>query len=337
MNFKKPKNSLIINIKNDSLMFCVGYFDYTNVYIDKLFKVNTNFNVYEDGLIKDEKALSKLIVDTLKEYKVKEKNAYLYVLSPDSIRTKITVPYIKNEIDFNDLVHTEISQLLPVELDKYIIKHKIINEDNIDNIASVTINCVLMNKEIINSYKRVLKLSKLKPVALDLNSSCIENLMKFLIMSNSNNAAIINKEIENTITAFIEINGEYCSISIFKSGIIDFNRIIKIIDIDKELYLLSNFLNKEEDKNNEELYAFSNKLLNEIYLFLEYYSTSNEENVINEIFIYGDYCNTYGIRECAESIFNIPVNNITMIKGINYKDDNNIGEYVNTIGGLIRW
>lgn len=341
MKFKKQKNKLVINIKNDSVQFCVGKFDYTDVYVDKLFKVKPDFNIYEDGLIKDENLLSKLISDELKKQKIQEKDCYLYILSPDSIRKKITVPYIENDNDFNDLVHTELSQVLPVSFDDYIVKYKLINESKKNELLEVSLNCVLMNKEIVNSYKKILKICKLNPAVLDLNSSSIENLIKFLIMSHSDTAGLVNREIENTVTAFIEIGGEYCSISVFKSGIVDFNRIIKIVDIDKDLYTLINFININNSLNeNNEIYEFSNKLLSEINLFLEYYSNRTTTNEIKEIFIYGDHCDAYGIKECAENIFNTPVNTISIMKGIKYDDSiivNDIGEYVNTIGGLIRW
>lgn len=343
MKIKKQKNNLVINIKNNMLLFCVGYFDYTNVYVNKLFKVKLDFNVYEDGLLKDELSLGKLINDSLKKHDIKIKNCYIYVLSPDSIRKKICVPYIENEVDFNDLIYTELSQMLPVELDKYIVKHKLIDEHNKIDTSDVSLNCVLMDKQIINNYKKVLKYAKLKPVVLDLNSSAIENLIKFLIMSNSNSASLINKEIENTISSFIEINSDYCSISIFKNGIIDFSRIIRISDVDKDLYYSSNFIDCiyfENSYEQNDIYEFSNKLLSEINMFLQYYSNISNENEINEIFLYGDHYNVHGINNCAEKIFNIPVNNINMIKGINFKDsikNSDIAEYINVIGGLIRW
>lgn len=344
MNLKKEKKYLVINIKANTLTFCLGSFDYANIKIDKLFKVNLDFDIYEESKIKDEKLLADKIKEILKLNKIKTKRCYVYVLGHDLVRKKLFVPYMENEEDLRDLIYMELSQVLPLDLDNFIVRYKLISEitenTSSEEVKKVLLNCVLMDKEIVESYHRVIKMVGLKPEVLDINSSAIENLIKLLIMKNSG-TGLVSEEIENSVIGFVEIDVDYCSIYVLKKGIIDFTRVIKTYNIDKALYESYDFFsivkNNDYSCTDDAIYEFSNNLLYEINLFLQYYCNSSRINNIDEIFFYGNACKFYGMRECAQDILKTSVNIITKVSDVydNFEDD--IECYVGTIGGLARW
>lgn len=333
------KNKLVLLIKNKSIIFCEGNFNNSELKIDKLFIHHTEFEIYEQGKIVNEAMLAEEIKLAINKNKLRCKNAYLYILGNDLIKKTIIVPYLNNENDFNDLVEAEISQVLPLDFDNYIIKHKLISEDKRENSHKVKLNCAIISKEIVESYRRVLKLAKLKPVVLDIDVSAVENLVKYVIFSNSDSPSFYKRNVDNTSIVLAELNYTSCTLSVFKNGVLDFDRIVKSPQITPDFLKLLENAKNIDDINDEELFELFNELLSEINLVLKYYLTRDRENKIDEIFLLGDATRIKDLDLYVQHILQITTNSISSLNGIydNRALNEPIGTLVSGIGGLIRW
>lgn len=341
---KASKKRLCIDIKNHALYFSVGSFDGTTVNVDKLFKKELNFSALLDNKLADEQQLADVIKETLKQHNVKVSDCYMYISGGDLIRKTLIVPYVEDPSDFDELVHTEISQVLPMDLDNFIIKYKYVSEDESSGFKRITLNCVIINKEQVNSYRNLIKLAGLKPIALDVESSALENLVKYIIMSNSDDTSLYEKEIKNSVIAFIDVNLTNCSVNIFKGGKIDFTRIVKTPELNKDVIevLLKNDKDNSftfEGLDASIVFETLNDILSEINLVLKYYMSRDRNVTIDELFLYGTVAVYDGIDTYSQDILQLSVNSISSIEGVVDADkfDDNISIYINTIGGLIRW
>ncbi len=342
MKKKATKKRLVIDIKNDCLFFCVGSFDGASVHIDKVFKKDLNFKVLKDAKISDEELLAETIKKTLSENNVKIKDCYTYIVGADIIRKTLVLPYVENEKDLSDLVEMEITQVMPMDLENFIIKHKYVSESFDDTSHKVKLNCAVVNKDIVEAYRRVIKLAGLKPIVLDMTMSTLENLVKFIIMSSSDGSAIFKAEIEKSLVAFADINESNCSIYIFKQGVIDFSRIIKTPNIDKKIIDQLN-ITKTIEGLNEEAYEAFNDVISEINMVIKYYIGRERVAGLDELFLFGEVSGIKGFAEYTQDVLQLTTNNITQIQGIIEKNNNvnnsgdGIASYINAIGGLIRW
>ncbi len=336
---KLQKTRLIIDIKNDYIFFCVGTFDGVNVKVDKLFKKEVDYEILVDSKVVNADLVANTIKAALAENNIKIKEAYTYIVGADVIRKTLVVPYVENQDDFDELIQSEISQVFPLNLNDFIIKYKFVSEEKNENFHKIKLNCAIMNREIVESYRNILKLAGLKPVVLDLNSSALENLVKFIIMSNSDDIGLYRREIENSLIAFAEINTANCSIHVFKGGVFDFTRTIKTPPIKKDV--VDHLVNSTstDEISNFEVFEVLNDILAEINMMFKYYTSRERTKKVDEIFLYGAAARIAGLDTYAQDIIGMTVNRITFIDKI--IDENtfneNIALYLCAIGGLIRW
>ncbi len=336
---KSSKSRLVILIKNNALVFCEGNFDGADLKIDKLFFHKVDFDIYEKGKISNEVLLAEEIKKAIKKHNVKTKKTSTYINWSDIIKKTLVVPYIADENDFDDLIHAEISQLLPIDLDNYSIKYKIISEDKREDSHNVKLNCAIMVKENIESYRRVILQAGLEPTVLDIGISAVENLIKYIVMSNSDEPSFYKKNVEGTSIALVELNISNCSVAIFKNGVLDFDRIIKtpiaLPDTLKEVEHIKNI----DDVKSEESFELLNDILAEINLVFKYYSTRDRNNAIDQIFLFGESAKIKGLDAYTQDILQITTNSVTTLKNIYENDipDETISTYIDAIGGLIRW
>lgn len=334
----KQKKRLTIEIKNSRILFTVGTFDGSSIYVEKAFKKELDYQIYQDNKLINEQLLAQTIKNTLIQENVKIKQCYLYISSSDIIQKNLIVPYIENPNDFDDLVITELSQTLPIDLDNYVVKYKYISEEKSDSIQKVKLNCAVIGKEVVESYKNILKQAGLKPVCLDMDTSALENLVKYIIMSNSDETGLYKNEIENSFTAFADINMSNCSITIFKAGRLDFSRIIKTPQFSEDVIQAFSEISNINELKNEEAFELLNEVLSEINMVFKYYLSRDRRNKIDELFLYGEASEINDFDKYTQDIIEMSVNRIDTIQDIvgdNFKQ--NVSTYMTTIGGLIRW
>lgn len=339
MKYKNNKKCISIDFGNRYLKFALGQFDGSTLNVERFFKKEIEPEIIENGIILDEAKLAEIISKTLAKNNIKAKHCYGYVYGSDIIRKNITVPMLLDHKDMDDLVITEISQILPIDIDNYVVKYKIMSDSEEDSVKKLNLACAVMSKETVESYRKVIKLAGLKPTALDVSTSAIENLVSLMVMSNTDTSSFVKQEISQSSICIAELNSTNCSINVFKGGKLDFTRSIKTNEISEEIFIKLSQINDMNDIEDNTIFDLINEMLSEINIVFRYYLGRNRENKIDELFCFGDLSCINGFDKYIMDILQMSVNKIDTLTGIVDKtaDNDDITLYVNSIGGLIRW
>lgn len=339
MKYKPNKKCISIDFGNRYLKFAVGNFDGSTLKVDKFFKEEIEPEIIENGIILNESRLAEIINKSLVKNNVKVKLCYGYVYGSDIIRKNITVPMILDRKDMDDLVITEISQILPIDIDNYVVKYKIMSDTEEDSVKKLNLACAVMTKETVESYRRVIKLAGLKPNVLDVSTSAIENLVSLMIMSNTENTSFAKQEISQSSICIAELNSTNCSINVFKGGKLDFTRSIKTNEISAETFKQIVETKDMNDIEDSQTFDLINEMLSEINIVFRYYLGRNRSNKIDELFCFGDLSCINGFDKYIMDILQMSVNRIDTLAGIvdETSNDDDLTLCVNVIGGLIRW
>lgn len=338
MKHKVSKKVISIDFGNKYLKFAVGSFDGANISVDKVFSKEIEPNIIDNGIILDEQKLAQIIQKTISKYNIKAKDCYGYVYGTDIIKKDILVPAILSEKDMDDLVATEISQILPIDIDNYVVRYKIVSDvEEKDGTKKFMLSCAVMNKQTVESYRKVIKMAKLKPVSLDLTTSAVENLIKYIVLSNSNAPANVKDEIAKGTICMAEVNSYTCSINIFKGGKLHFSRLVKSSGISDEDFAVLSTSNDISEITSSDTFEAFNETLSEINMVFRYYTNHNRTNKLDEVFVFGDLCRLNGFDKYALDVLQICVNKIDALNGIVDIKEDDLTMYINAIGGLIRW
>lgn len=339
MNHKKSKNCISIDFSTSCINFATGTFDGLTLDVSKTFTAKIDESILSNGIIKDSEKLINIIKKALSDNNVKAKDAYGYVTGSDIIKKHITIPMILNEKDVDDLVTTEISQLLPIDLSNYVIRYKIVNEIDEDGMRKFRVACAVMDQEQVESFRHVIKSAGLKPVALDVTSSTVENLVKLIILSNSTTSTSLKQEVDLSSICIAEMNATNCYINIFKGGKLDISRVVKVNVLPDEILEELSHTTSMDTLESKEIFDYINDTLSEVNMVYKYYTSRSRNNKLDEFFIYGSLAKIDGFDKHMQDILQMKVNTIDILNGIidTENSDIDVTTYINAIGGLIRW
>lgn len=347
----KQKNKLVLSIElgTNTIKLVEGKFQKGKLHIYKAFQAPT-----PEGAVSDGKILNKqLVVDTLRflinQNNIKAKDVIFTTNSSSIINRDIIIPKVKLD-EMETVIRYEMQQYLPINLDEYILQFIILDEITDDKNEKLKVSVTTFPQKIAIEYYNIINELELNPYALDVEYNSINKLADYC-------GFLDEKKEENEAVAFIDMGASYINITIFKNGKLDFTRMIKIggDDID---YALSKKLNvsiksaetikirdvelleSENINTNAPLIKeLINQILDEIDRILRFYN--NKSNIkISNIYIYGGIANIKELNKYIEDRFDITVNKIKYLKNIEYVSqeniDDNISQYLNSIGAIIR-
>lgn len=347
----KEKAKLVLSIEfgTNSIKLVEGKFQKGKLYIYKAFQAPT-----PEGTISDGKILNKeLVVETLrfliKQNNIKAKNVIFTTNSSSIINRDIVIPRVKFD-EMETVIRYEIQQYLPINLDEYILQFIVLDEINDGKDEKLKVSVTSFPQRIAAEYYNVINDLELNPYALDVEYNSINKLVDYC-------GFLEEKEEGNGSIAFIDMGASYINTTIFKNKKLDFTRMIKVggDDID---YAVSQRLNvslksaeaikirdvelleSEIVNDNAPLIKeIVNQILDELDRILRFYNNKSDIKISN-IYIYGGTANIKGLNKYMEDRFNIPVNKIEYFKNIEYTSqeniDDNISQYLNSIGAIIR-
>lgn len=358
LNYEKPikkkakeKAKLVLSIDFGShcIKLVEGKYQKNKLIINKTFQVPT-----PEGAVSDGKIINKdLVIETLdfliRENNIKAKNIIFTTNSSSIINRDILIPKVRLE-EMETVIRYEIQQYLPINLDEYIIQFIILDEVLDGKQEKLKVNVTSFPQKVAVEYYNVINSLDLNAYALDVEYNVISKLANY-------SGLIANKEDKEETVAFIDMGATYINVSILKNGKLDFTRMIKVggDDID---YALSQNLNislksaesikvrdtdllKLEDLDESDLIIKSsvNEILDELDRILRFYNNKSEIKV-SKIYIYGGMASLKGLNTYMKDKFSIPVIKIEEVRNIEYGPyeniDDNIYQYINAIGAIIR-
>ena len=121
---KKDVKCLSIDIGSSYIKFAVGQKMGRRLKVDKTFKARLPAGVYENGHMHNIQEMKSIIQGALNANSVKLKDVICTLESTDAIKRELVVPAVAPE-DLSEMVSYEIGQYLPIDINSYVLQHKI--------------------------------------------------------------------------------------------------------------------------------------------------------------------------------------------------------------------
>lgn len=343
------KNIISIDIGSYETKIIEAKKSYNSIQVHKAFSFLTPDGCYENGHIKNERALIDAMKTILKKNKISSKIAYLTIKSTEIITREIPFPVVEPK-EIEGMLKYQVEEYLPMDVSRYVVQHKIIGKVFDGEKERVNVLVVAIPKEIVEKHFFLLTELNLKPAVLDYQSNSISKLIWFA--DSINDGTFIS---DKTIAA-IDLGNNSTNVSIIKNGRLQTSRAIEIGGEDLDNNILSFFeLSKKELLEEklkiedisviEEGYTDYNRLINITKTTIEniidkaerivkYYTSKEIENEINVIILYGGLSKLNGVDKLFSSYFSINTVILDSINKVNIQVDPI--KYLNCISSLLR-
>ncbi|WP_432665236.1 type IV pilus assembly protein PilM [Wukongibacter baidiensis] len=348
------KRVLSIDIGTSDIKIVVGKQLKKAILVEKLYKIPTPANSYQDGELVMLEKIEKAVRELLVAEKIKAKKAICTISSSSVITREIVVPSAKPK-ELKNLVHFEIQQYLPIIIEDHLIEFKIIEEFFDEAVKKVRILAAILPKKMSVDYLKLLSNLKLQPVALDIHDNAISKIFDGKVNLNGERSSL-----DKTV-AVIDLGHSHINLIIIDRGVQRFSRIIPKGGKNININIANSFnlaVNEAEEKKIEHVdlenfksdlssYDMINELIRsnidtwieEIQRIFKYYTSRNMGNKIDEIYIYGGNSKIKGIAKFFNTMLNIPtfrveeISNIKLAKKLEAMD---LDYYLNAVAGIMR-
>lgn len=361
------KETLVLDMGSHSIKAVVGKYENNKISIVNTFTIPILADTYIDGKINDMLEVKERIKKALQENNVKTKATICTIENSFVISREIVLPAIQKE-DLKEMIYYEIGQYVPIELGKYVVQYKILEEFMEGDIDKIRILVAALPEEIALSHFELLEFLDLSPIALDLHSNGICKLLTSgFVINNMDN-------FPTKTIAVLDLGHNHINVIIIENGIYRFSRIIdlgaknidmiianyldiNLEDIEKYKYAMKDvLLSKDEIAISNEIMGYEVQSLipniildalrsnvenwiEEISHVFKYYTSRSATNNIDTILIYGGTAAFNGLEEYMTNSFNIPtfrVEDISNVEFLNSSAVNELITYLNAIASLIR-
>lgn len=345
---------LSFDIGNKNIKLVEGKYDGDKVIVTKMDMIETPKNAMNDGNILDVKLIAEAIRKLMDKVDTKNKSIAFTSQSTSIITRIVEVPWAK-EKDMKSIIKYDIEQYLPINLDEYIIKHKVISEFQKEDVKMVKANVVVYPKKMATAYWNLVEELDCRPMALEVS---LNSMAK--IISSKNTVTINEKDYnkESTI-AIIDIGSDEIEMNILSKGNLEFTRVLmgggayidsgisSELSIDMELAeekkitlgdLRKEMFSGEKQIVNEVIRNVMDRWNSEIVRMLDYFKNKNKDKEIKQIYLYGGTSAIPGMCEYMKNTFGIPVEIVKDISTISIDkklEDRDITNYINAIGSII--
>ncbi|EES47885.1 pilus assembly protein PilM [Clostridium botulinum] len=352
LKVKKEKKRKVVafDIGSTNIKIAEGTYYKGILSIEKLIDIPTPAEAIIDGNIEKKELLVSILQKALNENGINAKEGICTNNSSLIINREILIPDVKDE-ELDTVVRYEIQQYLPINLDDYVLQMTKIGEEFSDEGKKLEIRAIAYPEKMAKGYYDLLMNLNLKPFALDVNYNALNKLLNHIEVINNHK---VNSE-ESLV--FIDMGSTSLDVNIYNNGVLKFTRIIKAGGkyLDEILYENMNipieeiekFKSHDIDLKEEEL-EFQNQIIidtldewiDKIEKIIQFYKSKNFDDDINKIFIYGRTSRIKNLEQYITSkigIETIKIRNIPeIINDSNIEVDENIDNFINVIGSLIR-
>ncbi|NFO14994.1 pilus assembly protein PilM [Clostridium botulinum] len=352
LKVKKEKKRKVVafDIGSTNIKIAEGTYYKGILSIEKLIDIPTPVESIIDGNIEKKELLVSILQKALNENGINAKEGICTNNSSLIINREILIPDVKDE-ELDTVVRYEIQQYLPINLDDYVLQMTKIGEEFSDEGKKLEIRAIAYPEKMAKGYYDLLMDLNLKPFALDVNYNALNKLLNHIEVINN-----CKLNIEESFV-FIDMGSSSLDVNIYNNGVLKFTRIIKAGGkyLDEILYENMNipieeiekFKSHDIDLEEEEL-KFQNQIIidtldewiDKIEKIIQFYKSKNFDDDINKIFIYGRTSRIKNLEQYITSkigIETIKIRNIPeIINDSNIEVDENIDNFINVIGSLIR-
>lgn len=297
--------ALSIEIRNGYVYLVEAKTTKSSVSLRKLLAYEYPEEWVSDSGISNTKDFANLLCAHLKDYRFKEKNAYVCINNSSVIYRELNIPEI-DERRIPLLVRSEMISTLNLSPD-YIMDYVVLSEFESDSSKFLRILAVAMQKSAIESVLEVLKQCNLKPTIIDSATNAVLKLVKSTSQL---------KESEQVILA--DIGNGHLRLYLFENGEYGLSRNNKLI-----LYT--------EDNHDE----IVNTITENINKMIQFSYTRSRENELKKIILTGS---DYLLEDVQKNVKENLLINCEILEKPSFITGNVQFEnkYVNAIGTLVR-
>ncbi|MBN1053408.1 pilus assembly protein PilM [Clostridium botulinum] len=347
---EKKRKVVAFDIGSTNIKIAEGTYYKGILSIENLIDIPTPTEAIIDGNIEKKELLVSILQKALNENGINAKEGICTNNSSLIINREILIPDVKEE-ELDTVVRYEIQQYLPINLDDYVLQMTKIGEEFSDEGKKLEIRAIAYPEKMAKGYYDLLMALNLKPFALDVNYNALNKLLNHIEVINNHKL-----NIEESLV-FIDMGATSLDVNIYNNGVLKFTRIIKAGGkyFDEILYENMNipieetekFKSQDIDLKEEEL-EFQNQIIidtldewvDKIEKIIQFYKSKNFDDDINKIFIYGRTSRIKNLEQYITSkigIETIKIRNIPeIINDSNIEVDENIDNFINVVGSLIR-
>ncbi|WP_252243454.1 pilus assembly protein PilM [Clostridium sp. ZBS14] len=347
---EKKRKVVAFDIGSTNIKIAEGTYYKGILSIENLIDIPTPAEAIIDGNIEKKELLVSILQKALNENGINAKEGICTNNSSLIINREILIPDVKEE-ELDTVVRYEIQQYLPINLDDYVLQMTKIGEEFSDEGKKLEIRAIAYPEKMAKGYYDLLMALNLKPFALDVNYNALNKLLNHIEAINDHKL-----NIEESLV-FIDMGATSLDVNIYNNGVLKFTRIIKAGGkyLDEILYENMNipieeiekFKSQDIDLKEEEL-EFQNQIIidtldewvDKIEKIIQFYKSKNFDDDINKIFIYGRTSRIKNLEQYITSkigIETIKIRNIPeIINDSNIEVDENIDNFINAVGSLIR-
>ncbi len=347
---EKKRKVVAFDIGSTNIKIAEGTYYKGILSIENLIDIPTPAEAIIDGNIEKKELLVSILQKALNENGINAKEGICTNNSSLIINREILIPDVKEE-ELDTVVRYEIQQYLPINLDDYVLQMTKIGEEFSDEGKKLEIRAIAYPEKMAKGYYDLLMALNLKPFALDVNYNALNKLLNHIEAINNHKL-----NIEESLV-FIDMGATSLDVNIYNNGVLKFTRIIKAGGkyLDEILYENMNipieeiekFKSQDIDLKEEEL-EFQNQIIidtldewvDKIEKIIQFYKSKNFDDDINKIFIYGRTSRIKNLDQYITSkigIETIKIRNIPeIINDSNIEVDENIDNFINVVGSLIR-
>lgn len=277
---------------------------------------DTPDGVIKQGRIIAKEPLIKVIKKLVREKRIRRSKCSLCLSSSDIIIRELRLPPM-TEHQIQENVYYEISEYLPVNIQRYSIEYKVLEVIKNHESTVLRVMVLAVPKNIISTYMEVLAGAGLKLKYIDVDVNALSKLIKKSIYSHLSNSS-------ETASCLIDFGSATTKVTVFQNAIYCIHKTIpkgsaQITDIitnqmqtdfstAEEIKMQKNFIDFPGKKwNNKDVISFLNELTAEIFRVIQYYNNNNRFNNIDHIYLLGGGAHLKGLSKFLEEHLGIKV------------------------------
>jgi len=314
----------VLNINVSGTYIKIAELTYTgnNIKVHKAFTVKTPEGSIDDGLIRNSELVSQAIKEALDREKIITKMAYFTIFSGRIALKEIIVPDI-NEKKLQVLVQNNASEYFPVNIEDYVISHKVIEKiENADGTKSLRVNVVAVASDMVKPYVELEKKLALKVKGID--------------YAGNSSYQLLSKQLDDEVNLIVQLGNDFSVVSILKNKALMLQRVIPygrntVVAAVKEEKRLETYEEASELLSEERLIhnAFDGDyitesikyLMNNIVRVVDYYNSRNNEYPIQKAFITGESAEMPGLENLFANEFNFNIMQVMELSNVTVDEE----------------
>jgi type IV pilus assembly protein PilM len=332
------KSFISLDFGSNQVKLVLGKKSGNNFIVTETDSIDTPFDVYYDGRIINPEKLTHAVEGLIKRHKGYHKNVFITFNSSSAIIREIILPAIKSK-ELDSMIRYEIMQVLPIELDQYVLDYIVTGDTMEEGIKKNKILVTAIPKASAESFFLFVKNLGLIPSQLGINPLSMYNIL------DSNNVSVNNIPLTHEATAFVEIGYSTIDVSIFINKTLSFSRLLMqgIHDIDKQVASTQkidikdaiNVRKKYKITENIDMQNVVSNWINDIQRVLAFNDNRTGQKT-KKIYIYGGGSFLIDLVPIFKEALGLEVEIIYSFNNIKYKKSvsPDINSYVNAIGNI---